>query len=84
MFIRGRTAAHTARRAGFFIAFVDAPGLKIDGLFMDIGHGASEREILREAYRLQLSKAGPVSADRVELCVDEHLRTMQLPIAASQ
>lgn len=76
MLLRGRSAAHIARRAGLIVDLIEQPEVvRLDGLVIEIGPGASDRKVLEVAYRHVLGKLGDdVDEAEVSRCVAAHER----------
>lgn len=72
--LRGRSAAHIARKAGLGVLFIDEPESVrlIAGCIVVIGPKASERAILEIAYRHWLGLRGPVDEAELSHCVAAH------------
>jgi hypothetical protein len=76
MALRGKTPAHVASRAGLHIVDVDEPELvRLTGLVLEIGPGASDAAVIECAYRHFLGLRGPVDEAELARCVASHFQT---------
>lgn len=75
MALPGKTPAHVANRAGLHIVDVDEPELvRLTGLVLEIGPGASDAVVIEHAYRHWLGQRGPVDEAELARCVASHFQ----------